>query len=194
MSTDRNPARYVRTRLHAEGGIGQVWLAHDENLGRDVALKELRCDRDENPAAVARFLAEARITGQLEHPGIVPVYELVEPKDGPPCYAMRFVGGRTLADAIQDYHHKRQAGQTGPLDLRALLGAFVGVANAVGYAHSRGVLHRDLKPQNVALGEYGEVVVLDWGLAKVLGRAEEPTSPLPVTLEPANGEVQTQQG
>jgi serine/threonine-protein kinase len=186
--------RYTLTRLHARGGIGQVWLAHDEDLGRDVALKELRPDRRDNPAATARFLGEAQITGQLEHPGIVPVYELVQPRGGPPCYAMRFVGGRTLADTIQGYHRRRLAGAAGPLDLRELLTAFIGVSNAVAYAHSRGVLHRDLKPQNVALGDFGEVLVLDWGLAKVLGRPEEPTGLLPVALGPADGSDRTQQG
>jgi hypothetical protein len=162
--------RYRLSRVHARGGIGQVWLAHDEDLGRDVAIKELRPDRQDNPSAKARFLEEAKITGQLDHPGIVPVYELVQPQDGPPCYAMRFVGGRTLADAVKDYHRRRQAGEAGPLDLRELLTAFVAICNAVGYAHSRGVLHRDLKPANVALGEFGEVLVIDWGLAKVVGK------------------------
>jgi serine/threonine-protein kinase len=186
--------RYTLTRLLAQGGIGQVWLAHDEDIGRDVALKELRPDRRDNPADATRFLDEAKITGQLEHPGIVPVYELVQPRDGQSCYAMRFVGSRTLADAIQEYHRKRQAGEAGPLDLRELLTAFVSVCQAVAYAHSRGVLHRDLKPQNVGLGEYGEVLVLDWGLAKVLGQAEDPTSLLPVALGTGDGAGLTLQG
>jgi serine/threonine-protein kinase len=186
--------RYTLTRLHAKGGIGQVWLAHDEDLSRDVALKELRPDRRDNPAARARFLDEARITGQLEHPGIVPVYELVQPREGEPCYAMRFVGGRTLADAIRDYHRRRQAGEAGALDLRELLTGFVSVCNAVGYAHSRGVLHRDLKPANVALGDFGEVLVLDWGLAKVVGKDEEPTSLLPVSVGQAEDRGETRQG
>jgi serine/threonine-protein kinase len=186
--------RYTRTRLHARGNIGQVWLAHDEDLGRDVALKELRPDRQDNPAAVARFLEEAKVTGQLEHPGILPVYELVQPRDDHPCYAMRFIGRRTLADAVQEYHRKCQAGEAGPLDLRELLAAFVAVCNAVAYAHSRGVLHRDLKPQNVALGDFGEVMVLDWGLAKVVGRQEDQTSLLPVSLGPADGVGRTQPG
>jgi serine/threonine-protein kinase len=186
--------RYTLTRLHARGGIGQVWLAHDEDIGRDVALKELRPDRRDNPAAAARFLDEAKITGQLEHPGIVPVYELVQPCEGQACYSMRFVGGRTLADAIRDYHRKRHAGEAGPLDLRELLTAFVGVCNAIAYAHSRGVLHRDLKPANVALGDFGEVLVLDWGLAKVVGKHEEPASLLPVAVGQADGRGETRQG
>jgi serine/threonine-protein kinase len=163
--------RYTRGRLHATGGIGRVWLARDHALGRQVALKELRPDRAADAALRARFLEEARITGQLEHPGIVPVYELAGDPGGEPFYTMRFVKGRTLREAVADYHRKRQQGRAGPLDLRGLLDVFVAVCNVVAYAHSRGVLHRDLKGQNVVLGDYGEVFVLDWGLAKVVGAA-----------------------
>ncbi len=166
--------RYTRTRLHATGGLGRVWLAHDRELGREVALKELRPDRAGHPSVRTRFVNEARITGQLEHPGIVPVYELVWDAGAEhPCYAMRFVRGRTLTEAIRTYHARRTQGSGGPLELHALLGAFVGACNAVAYAHSRGVIHRDLKPHNVVLGDFGEVILLDWGLAKHLGRPEE---------------------
>jgi serine/threonine-protein kinase len=184
--------RYTLLRLHAKGGIGQVWLAHDADLGRDVALKELYAERSTNSAVWARFLEEAKITGQLEHPGIVPIYELARKSaDQRPFYTMRFIRGRTLSDASKEYHQKRAAGQAGPLDLRELLGNFVAVCNTVGYAHARGVLHRDLKGQNVVLGDFGEVMVLDWGLAKVLGASqpEDPgaTSLLPVSVD--SGEV-----
>jgi PAS domain S-box-containing protein len=165
--------RYTLTRLHATGGIGRVWLAHDSALGRDVALKELRPERAEQATLGARFLQEAQITGQLEHPGIIPVYELVRARDGrQPFYTMRFVRGRTLSEAARTYHDRRRAGQADPLELPALLNAFVTVCNTVAYAHSRGVIHRDLKGQNVLLGDFGEVVVLDWGLAKLVGRPE----------------------
>ena len=166
--------RYTRLHLHAAGGIGRVWLAHDGDLGRDVALKELRPERAEQATFGARFLREAQITGQLEHPGVVPVYELVRGRDGrQPFYTMRFVKGRTLSEAARAYHKKRLAGQADALDLPTLLNAFVTVCNTVAYAHSRGVLHRDLKGHNVILGDFGEVVVLDWGLAKLVGRAED---------------------
>src|SRR5262249_8578450 len=100
--------RYTLTRLHARGGIGQVWLARDVDLGRDVALKELRPERAGNPAVWARFLEEAKITGQLEHPGIAPVYELARRSEGQnPFYTMRFVRGRTLSEAIRSYHENR---------------------------------------------------------------------------------------
>jgi serine/threonine-protein kinase len=165
--------RYTLSRLHATGGIGRVWLARDDSLGRDVVLKELRPERAAQPTVWARFLREAQITGQLEHPGIVPIYEVSRrPEDQAPFYTMRFVRGRTLAEAVAGYHQRRARGETGPLELRELLTAFVGVCNAVAYAHSRGVLHRDLKPQNVVLGDYGEVMVLDWGMARLLGQAD----------------------
>src|SRR5205814_5849248 len=98
VPTDRQ--RYSRLHLHATGGIGRVWLAHDGDLGRDVALKELRPERAENATLRARFLQEAKITGQLEHPGVVPVYELGRRSDDrQPFYTMRFVKGRTLSEA-----------------------------------------------------------------------------------------------
>jgi serine/threonine-protein kinase len=165
--------RYHRLRVHATGGIGRVWLARDSDLGRDIALKELRPEHAANATFGARFLQEARITGQLEHPAIVPVYSLARARDGRrPFYTMRFVKGRTLSAAARAYHDGRLAERADPLELPTLLNAFVTVCNAVAYAHSRGVIHRDLKGQNVILGDFGEVVVLDWGLAKLVGRPE----------------------
>ena len=170
--------RYSLKHLHARGGIGQVWLAHDADLDRDVALKELRPEQINNPSALDRFLDEARITGQLEHPGAVPVYELIrQSPDHSPFYTMRFINGQTLAEVSRVYHRKRVEGQADPLDLATLLNAFVAVCNTVAYAHSRGVIHRDLKGQNVILGDFGEVVLLDWGLAKVLGQSESDNHP-----------------
>ncbi len=186
--------RYTLSRLHATGGIGRVWLARDHSLGRDVALKELRPERSGSQAVRARFLREAQVTGQLEHPGIVPIYEVGRrPDDRQPFYAMRFVRGRTLAEAAASYHRRRAAGEAGPLQLRELLTAFVAVCNAVAYAHSRGVLHRDLKPQNVVLGDYGEVIVLDWGLARVTGQPDDEAVPLDLSAEgQGNATVQGQ--
>jgi tetratricopeptide (TPR) repeat protein/tRNA A-37 threonylcarbamoyl transferase component Bud32 len=169
--------RYRPVRLHRTGGLGRVWLAYDTVIGRDVALKELRPDRVDDGPWGTRFLDEARVTGQLEHPSIVPLYDLLPGAPGPasveessspgPCYVMRFVSGRTLSEAVEDYHRRRTAGTSTPLELAGLLDAFVAVCRAVAYAHSRHVLHRDLKGQNIILGEFGEVLVLDWGLAKV---------------------------
>ena len=166
-------SKYTMTRLHATGGLGRVWLAHDAGLDRDVALKELLPNRSQSAEALARFLREARITGQLEHPGIVPVYELIaDPNLPSPIYTMRFIRGATLAEAFAGYHRNRASGRVGPLELRELLGAFVSICQAVAYAHSRRVIHRDLKPANIVLGDFGEVMVLDWGIAKILGEAD----------------------
>ena len=182
--------RYALAHIHARGGIGQVWLARDGELGRNVALKELRPERAEDPRNWARFLKEAQITGQLEHPGIVPIYELARrSKDQQPFYTMRFVKGHTLSEAIATYHQKQAAGQAGPRDLQDLLNAFISVCNAIAYAHSRGVIHRDLKPQNVALGDFGEVMVLDWGLAKLVDVPEEDSGTSLVELPKEPGET-----
>jgi serine/threonine-protein kinase len=187
--------RYTLMQQHARGGIGQVWLARDAALRRDVALKEIRPDRRGNPQIWLRFLEEARITGQLEHPSIVPVYELM-PGDGVqrPFYTMRFIRGRTLSEACRQYHGRRAAGEAQPLELRELLGAFVSVCQAIAYAHSRGVIHRDLKGHNVVLGDFGEVVVLDWGLAKLLDQPEETSATPPVMLPQEKDRQETQVG
>ncbi len=168
--------RYTLTREYSEGGLSRIWLARDANLHRDVILKELHPGLIDNEETRHRFMNEAQITGQLEHPNIVPVYEL-GPKQGEdaPFYTMRFVRGQTLQSAIQAYHDK--AGKPGAsLEHRRLLGHFISVCNAIAYAHSRGVLHRDLKPQNVVIGDFGEVILLDWGLAK-LSDGSEVTNP-----------------
>jgi tRNA A-37 threonylcarbamoyl transferase component Bud32 len=198
-----NPdARYVLRGLHAEGGIGQVWLAFDNELGREVALKALRPDRAADPALAARFLHEAHVTGRLQHPGVVPVYELAPGEapgsvDEPPFYTMRFVQGRTLTEAIRAYHVRRNAGAASPVEKTTLLTAFVSVCHTIAYAHARGVIHRDLKPDNVALGDYGEVVVLDWGFAKdtagssqqAAGSEDDSSPPVARGPRPANQSV-----
>jgi serine/threonine-protein kinase len=162
--------RFTRLRHHAQGGLGTVSLAFDETLRREVALKEIRPDRRGDAHLRQRFLAEAEITGQLEHPGVVPVYALEQDAGGEPCYAMRFIQGRSLAEAIRAYH----AGPA-PLAFHDLLKRFVSVCQTIAYAHSRGVIHRDLKPRNVMVGDYGETLVVDWGLAKRVGGSTAPT-------------------
>jgi PAS domain S-box-containing protein len=166
--------RYAFSRLHATGGIGRVWRAQDHQLDREVALKELLPGKAANAKVAARFLREARLTGQLEHPGIVPVYELIcRPDTNEPFYTMRFLRGRTLSSAIDACHAKRLAGQSEPPEFLSLLAAFVAVCNTIAYAHSRGVVHRDLKGDNVMLGDFGEVIVLDWGLAKLVDQPDQ---------------------
>jgi tRNA A-37 threonylcarbamoyl transferase component Bud32 len=158
--------RYEVIRLHATGGLGEVHVAEDTELGRRVALKRLRPGRADDMASRQRFLREAAITARLEHPGVVPVHGLVRDPAGRPHYAMRLIAGESLQDAIRALH---ASGRPDRLALRGLLTRFVTVCQTIAYAHSKGVVHRDLKPANVMLGAYGETLVVDWGLAKVLG-------------------------
>jgi serine/threonine-protein kinase len=184
--------RFRVLRPHAEGGLGQVSVARDRELNREVALKEIKPDYAEDDTARARFLAEAEITGGLEHPGIVPVYSLGRYEDGRPYYAMRLIQGHSLLEAITRFHQTnwtREKPGERALALRALLRRFVDVCNAVAYAHSRGVIHRDLKPANVLLGPYGETLLVDWGLAKPMPAEEGLTSPPEGFLQPASGEA-----
>lgn len=161
-------SRFKLIRKLADGGLGTVWLARDERLKRSVAIKEMNEEALESPIAWQRFLREAEITGHLEHPNVVPLYQSgSDPNTGTPFYSMRFVGKRTLSDAIEEYHEMQQSREEDPLQLHQLLSAFLGVCQAIAYAHSRGVVHRDLKPDNIALDKFGQVVVLDWGLAKL---------------------------
>jgi formylglycine-generating enzyme required for sulfatase activity/tRNA A-37 threonylcarbamoyl transferase component Bud32 len=157
-------SRYRPLRLHAKGGLGEVYLAQDEELSREVALKRMRRPHAGDHDSRRRFLREGEITGSLEHPGVVPVYGLTRDADGQPCYAMRFIRGQTLQEAIARFHATTKPDRH--LALRQLLSRFVAVCNTMAYAHSRGVIHRDLKPANIMLGGFGETLVVDWGLAK----------------------------
>jgi serine/threonine protein kinase len=178
---DSAAARYRRLRFHARGGLGEVFVARDEELRRDVALKEMQSRFAHDPGSRAQFVAEAEITGNLEHPGIVPVYGLGHYGDGRPYYAMRFIRGESLKEAIDTFHRADDTPGRDPgertVALRRLLQRFLDICDAVAYAHSRRVLHRDLKPGNVMLGKYGETLVVDWGLAKPLGRNSPPATP-----------------
>ena len=170
-SDDRPPdgfraGRFVAVEYHAAGGLGWVYLGRDEELNRPVALK---CMKTHTSEGGERFLAEAELTGRLAHPGIVPVHGRGRTNDGRPFYAMRFVDGPTLKDATRRFHDvpPGDAGERN-VELRRLVRAVATVCETVAYAHSRGVIHRDLKPANVMLGSFGEVLVMDWGLAKEL--------------------------
>ena len=172
LAVREHDGRYREIRSFAKGGMGRILLVHDTHIGRDIALKQLLpemggCISGVSTAdlltvpLLARFLQEARITGQLEHPSIVPVYELGCRDDGSLYYTMRLVKGRSLEEEI--------GARATPRERLGLLTHFLDLCNAVAYAHSRGVIHRDIKPLNVMIGAFGETVVIDWGIAKVRG-------------------------
>jgi len=196
--------RFLILRPHARGGLGQVSIALDVELHREVALKEIHPERADDDDSRARFIQEAEVTGRLEHPGVVPLYSLGCRADGRPFYAMRFVKGESLKDAIATFHQGPTSTPARPEPvrwnwaLRQLLNRFIAICSAVDYAHSRGVIHRDLKPANILLGPYGETIVVDWGLAKVVGRRDlatrQGTAEATLRLESASGTADTVAG
>ncbi|QEL13594.1 serine/threonine-protein kinase [Limnoglobus roseus] len=173
------PAGYEKLDLVGQGGMGAVWRARDLHLDREVAIKLLHDGIDAESDAGRKFVEEARISAQLQHPGIPAVYAVGTMANGRPFLAMKLIKGRTLADLLTD-------GTTGPR-----LGVFEAIAQAVGYAHGRRVIHRDLKPANVMVGAFGEVQVMDWGLAKVLSEASGGPQP-PDSAAPAEANIRSQ--
>ena len=199
-----NGQRFRVLRPHAQGGLGVVFVALDAELNREVALKQILDQHADDATSRSRFVVEAQITGGLEHPGIVPVYGLGHDGDGRPYYAMRFIRGDSLKDAIDRFHQRRTiqlpvplagVGKGGEaarapavsrdLELRKLLRRFLDVCNAIEYAHIRGVIHRDIKPANIIVGKYGETLVVDWGLAKAISRVEPATESVERLLTPS---------
>lgn len=168
--------RYEVLDLLGEGGMGRVYRVRDRVLDREVAMKVLALG-DDSPALAARLQREARVLARLEHPSIVAIHDAGTLADGRPYYLMRLVRGQALSSA--------RAGSRGDR-----LRSFLRVCDAVAFAHARGVVHRDLTPANIMLGSYGEVVVLDWGVAKVLGEREADRVQAPV----ATGEAVTADG
>jgi serine/threonine protein kinase len=159
--------RYVPLGELGRGGLGKVALVRDRRLGREIAIKQLV---HRSLASRARFLREAQLTAQLEHPAIVPVYDVGVDEDGEPYYAMRRVTGETLA--------QRVGAVTTPAERLALVPVVLAAAEAVAYAHERGIVHRDLKPSNILCGERGETTVIDWGLARRVGAEVATEMPL----------------
>jgi serine/threonine-protein kinase len=192
--SDALPARYRVAGELGRGGMGVVYAARDEQFGREVAIKALAEGR---PELARRFVEEARIAGRLQHPGVVPVYEMGADQERP-YFTMKLVRGRTLADLLRERVTPAKA-------QGKFLGYFEQACQAVAYAHSRGVVHRDLKPANIMVGDFGEVQVMDWGLAKVLPahqtgeglaveEAGQPTSPSGPDDTGADGDSRTQAG
>jgi eukaryotic-like serine/threonine-protein kinase len=190
-SGDETSCRYRIDGEIAVGGMGSILKGRDPDIGRDVAIKVLRGDLRDNGDLVRRFVEEAQIGGQLQHPGIVPIYELGTLADHRPFFSMKLVKGRTLANLLAD--------RTSPADdLPRFLSIFAAIAQTMAYAHTRGVIHRDLKPSNMMVGSFGEVQVMDWGLAKVLARGgvvddaragkEKPPETMIVTARSGSGE------
>jgi serine/threonine-protein kinase len=190
--------RYRLIRPMAQGGLGQVLLAHDVIFGREVAVKRIRSHLGDDVQMRNRFLLEARITGILEHPGIVGVYAIGRDPAGGPFYVMRLIRGETLRDAIRRFHGDGPARSAGGrmLALRKLINRLIAACNAVAFAHSRGVLHRDIKPANIMIGKYGETLVVDWGLAKRLYKfvASEDTGQTTFDPDPEDASAMTVSG
>ena len=177
-------SRYQLFGEIARGGMGAVLKGRDPDLGRDLAFKVLLEGHHHKPELVRRFVEEAQIGGQLQHPGIVPVYELGAFPDLRPYFTMKLVKGRTLSALLAEREPPTH-------DLPRFLAIFESICQTMAYAHARGVIHRDLKPSNVMVGSFGEVQVMDWGLAKVLKEGavadELPVEP----LQPAPGRTRS---
>lgn len=166
---ERDPKKnYDLIEDFARGGMGKIWRAMDLRIRREVAYKELLPNALRSPIVVERFLKEAQVTGQLEHPGIVPIYDLGWQENGTPFYSMKLIRGEPFKKSIEHYHSlPRESGER-RLAFVKTLQQFVAICNTLGYAHQRSVLHRDLKPLNIMCGDFGETLVIDWGLARLV--------------------------
>ncbi len=164
-----DPARFEKQALVGRGGMGTVHLAFDQVMLRGVALKTLSTDRKRHPKAEQHFLEEAQITGQLDHPNIAPVYDLGLGGNGVPCFTMKFVDGQTYTSVIRAFHESPKEAC-----LHDLLRMFLKVCEAIAFAHERGVIHCDIKPDNIMIGSHGQVYVMDWGVA-LLRQGQRPS-------------------
>ena len=172
MPERKADSRYRLDGEIARGGMGAILKGRDTDLGRDLAIKVLLDAHKDKPEVIQRFIEEAQIGGQLQHPGIAPIYELGQFADRRPFFAMKLVKGETLSKLLADRNETAQ-------ERGKFIGIFEQICQTMAYAHCRGVIHRDLKPANIMVGAFGEVQVMDWGLAKVLangGVADEKKS------------------
>ncbi len=190
---------YRKLRFHARGGLGEIYIADDEELQRDVVLKFIRPKHRDRRDCREQFQLEAEVTARLDHPGVVPVYGFGRTPDGRLCYAMRFIQGETLEERIAKVHNADELtkpgskksrslfGMSRSVEFRGLLNRLVTVCQTIAYAHNRGILHRDLKPENIMLGKYGDTLVVDWGLAMPIDRDESARASGEQTLMPTSG-------
>lgn len=172
-------------KLHARGAFGEVFVGHDKRLSREIAVKRLRPDLPFNERRAYRFIREAEITAKLQHPGIVPIYNL-NLKGSSASYTMPLVSGKTLRELVIETHEQigpRTTREEWKLKIRPLLNHFIAACHAIAYAHSHDVIHRDIKPANIIIGEQGQTLVLDWGCAKEAGEVEEAGDPAEVMPE-----------
>jgi serine/threonine protein kinase/formylglycine-generating enzyme required for sulfatase activity len=167
--------KYEVEREIGRGGMGRVLMAFDRNIRRRIAVKVIQSHLGGDPGHLARFIEEAQVTGQLEHPGIPPIHELGINPEGEVFFTMKLVRGRTLKEIIRDLHIGRRDVRE-RYGLKRLLAILQAVANAVHFAHEKGVIHRDIKPENIMVGDYGEVQLMDWGLAKIMRREGQESS------------------
>jgi eukaryotic-like serine/threonine-protein kinase len=177
--------RFEYVRRIAVGGMGAVHCVRDRNLQREVAIKVLSPALAADPKYVKRFHAEAQIQAQLDHPNIVPVHDLSLDQEGTSYFTMRLVHGRTLADWITAAHASSAPSET----MRDMLGAFLKICDAVAFAHSRGVLHLDIKPENIIMEDFGTVYLMDWGLARLSNLDQDPSDAVTISPEAAGGVV-----
>ncbi|HEY3666927.1 MAG TPA: serine/threonine-protein kinase [Polyangiaceae bacterium] len=188
--------RFDRVRLLGKGAMGEVELARDNDIRRTVAVKRLHSDAT-SEAALLRFADEIRVVGQLEHPGIVPIYDVGRDDAGQVYLVMKHLHGETMEDVIAKLH-AGDASYRARFSLEYRVHLFLGVLDAVRYAHARGILHRDIKPANIQIGPFGEVTVMDWGIAKPIERKNQITGaePLDRTLVESHDRrlLQTQLG
>jgi serine/threonine-protein kinase len=175
--------RYTLGDVLGRGGMGEVLGATDEQIGRDVAVKRMR-STEPSADEVARFVREARVQGQLEHPAVVPVHDLAVDGDGRPFFVMKRLSGKPMSALLDDQRAARGVDVE-----KRLLRAFADICLAVEFAHDNGIIHRDLKPANVMLGDFGEVYVLDWGIARTIADRDAPGAAAAVALQLDTGET-----
>jgi serine/threonine protein kinase len=186
---------YRKLRFHARGGLGEIYIADDSQLRRDVVLKFIKGKHSKRRDCNEQFRLEAEITARLDHPGVVSVYGFGRTPDGRLCYAMRFIQGDTLDVEITKAHAPKKDGNSIAqsffhrdriIELRKMLGEFISVCQTIAYANNRGILHRDIKPDNIMIGKYGDTLVVDWGLAMPVNRDDSAKASGEVTLMPSS--------